>query len=296
MNGFLSLSSFVLWRDRQGTFSWPRATALLAAVLPVLWFAGEALLYGLGARPLTRAIHFSGLWTVRLLLLTVAVTPLIAAIRKPRLVPMRRILGVAVFAWVLAHFILFVADKSFNLTVVAQEIVKRIYLTIGFVALLLLAALAATSTDAAISRLGANAWKRLHLLIYAIVLLGLVHFFMQSKADVTEPTIMAGLFAWMFLLRQPKRMSWPLSPLVLGATGLVAAILTALGEALYFHLKVGAPFAEVLAADLDFSDGVRPPWWPLGAALLCALMLALYRLAQAQGSKPIPRRLREALT
>ena len=296
MSALLSRQSFVLWRDRQGTFSWPRAVALAATILPALWLAGEALLYGLGARPLTRAIHFSGLWTVRLLLLTMAVTPLIAALRKPRLVPMRRILGVAVFAWVLAHFLLFVADKSFDLVVVAQEVIKRIYLAIGFVALLMLATLAATSTDTAISRFGANAWKRLHLLVYAIVLLGLVHFFMQSKADVTEPTIMAGLFAWMVLLRQPKRVSWPLSPVVLVATGLVAGIITALGEALYFHLKVGAPFAEVLSADLDFSDGVRPPWWPLGIAVVCALALALYRITRSPGSMPIPRRLREAIT
>ena len=222
MTASLSLKPLVLWRDRQGAFSWPRAVALAAAALPAVWFAARALAFGLGARPLTEAIHFSGVWTVRLLLLTLAVTPLVAAIRKPRLVPMRRILGVAVFAWILVHFVLFIADKSFNLVVVAQEIVKRIYLTIGFVALLMLAALAATSTDAAVSRLGAPAWKRLHLLVHAIVLLGLIHFFMQSKADVSEPTIMAGLFVWLFLLRQPKRLGWGLSPVMVVGVGVVA--------------------------------------------------------------------------
>lgn len=294
MNGSLSIQSFVLWRDRQGTFSWPRAVALAAAVLPALWFTARALAFGLGARPLTEAIHFSGLWTVRLLLLTVAVTPLIAATRKPRLVPMRRILGVAVFAWILVHFGLFVADKSFNLFVVGQEIVKRIYLAIGFVALLMLAALAATSTDAAVSRMGAGAWKRLHLLVYAIVLLGLVHFFMQSKADVTEPTIMAGLFVWLFLLRAPKRFGWPLSPAVVAVAGLAAAFATGLGEAAYFHLKVGAPVMDVLGANLDFTDGLRPAWWPLGASLLCAIAFAVWRFAVAKtGSMSVRQRLRE---
>ena len=293
----LSPKSFVLWRDRQGTFSFPRAVALAAAILPALWFAGRAMAFGLGARPLTEAIHFSGLWTVRLLLATVAVTPLIAATRKPRLVPMRRILGVAVFAWIIVHFGLFIADKSFDLIVVGQEIVKRIYLAIGFVALLMLAALAATSTDAAVSRMGANAWKRLHLLVYAIVLFGLVHFFMQSKADVTEPVIMAGLFLWLFLLRTPKRFGWPVSPVVLVAAGVVAGGVTALGEALYFHLKVGAPVMDVLVADLDFSDGLRPLWWPLGASLLCAVALAGWRFAIAKtGPTPVRQRLREIFT
>lgn len=297
MNGSLTTQSFVLWRDRQGTFSFPRAIALAASILPAVWFAAWALLFGLGARPLTEAIHFSGLWTVRLLLFTVAVTPLVAATRKTRLVPMRRILGVAVFAWILVHFGLFIADKSFDLLVVGQEIVKRIYLAIGFAALLMLAALAATSTDAAVSRMGAGAWKRLHLLVYAIVLLGLVHFFMQSKADVTEPMIMAGLFAWLFLLRAPKRAGWSLSPIVLVAAGGVASLATALGEAVYFHLKVGAPVMDVLAANLDFSDGLRPFWWPLGASLLCAIALAGWRLATAKArSAPQRLRLREIFT
>lgn len=288
---------YALWRDRQGALSYPRVVALAAAVLPALWFAGQALVFGLGPRPLTNAIHFSGLWAVRLLALTLAVTPLIVATRKPKLVPMRRIFGVAVFAWILAHFVLFVADKSFDLAVVAGEIVKRIYLAIGFVALLLLAALAATSTDAAVSRLGAPAWKRLHLLVYAITLLGLVHFFLQSKADVSEPTIMAGLIGWLLLLRLPKKRGVPLSPLVLVAAGLLVAVLTAGAEALYFHLKVGAAFSDILLdADFDFSDGPRPPWWPLGAAIVSAFALVAYRVTTAPGTAPIARRLRNALT
>jgi sulfoxide reductase heme-binding subunit YedZ len=289
--------ALALWRDRQGAFSWPRAAALAIAILPALWFFGRIGLNDLGARPLTAAIHFSGLWTVRLLTATLAVTPLITALRQPRLVPMRRILGVAVFAWILVHFILFIADKSWDPAVVVQEIIKRIYLMIGFAALLMLAALAATSTDAAISRLGAARWKNLHLLIYAIALLGLVHFFMQSKADVTEPTIMAGLIVWLVTMRQPKRFGWTLSPFVILACGIVAAFVTACGEALYFHIKTGADFADVFDADLDFSDAIRPCWWPLAASLAFSLFVALHRWMKSRGkSAPLVTRLRDALT
>ena len=289
--------SWALWRDRQGAFSLVRAMALAAAFAPAFWFAGRALFIGLGPRPITAAIHFSGDWAVRLLFATLAVTPLIVALRKPRLVALRRILGVAVFAWALVHFLLFVADKSFNLVVVAQEIIRRFYLAIGFVALVMLAALAATSTDAAVSRLGAQWWKRLHLFVYAITLLGLFHFFLQSKADVTEPTIMAGLILWVVLLRQPKRFGWPLSLLMIVGAGLIAGIVTALGEAAYFHWKVGAPFADVLFdADLDFSDGLRPLWWPPAAALVSAVMLAVFKLSSAPPAMPMGRKLRNALS
>lgn len=292
----LSISSLALWRDRQGALSMPRVAALALAIAPALWFLARALVWGLGPRPITAAIHHSGLWSVRLLAVTLAVTPLIAALRKPRWNPARRILGVAVFAWALAHLVLFWADKSFDLVVVATEIVKRVYLLIGFVALALLAALAATSTDRAISRLGTTAWRRLHLLVYAIVLLGLLHFFLQSKADVSEPTIMAGLILWLVLLRAPKKLGLSLSPLFLVAAGLAAGLLTALGEALYFHLKVNAPFADILLdADLDFSDGLRPCWWPVAASLLAALALAAYRLVGGK-SLPMAQRLRAALS
>jgi sulfoxide reductase heme-binding subunit YedZ len=288
--------SLALWRDRQGNLSWPRVTALALSLLPALWFLGRIGLHNLGARPVTTAIHFSGDWTVRLLVATLAVTPLVAALRQPRLVPMRRILGVAVFAWILAHFTLYIVDQHFNLVVVAQEIVKRIYLTIGFVALLMLAALAATSTDQAISRLGAQQWKRLHQLVYAIAILGLVHFFMQSKADVTEPTLMAGLILWLFVMRQPKRFGLTLSPAVIVACGIVAAILTACGEALYFHIKVGADFSEVFSADFDFSESLRPCWWPLIASVVFAAGVAAQRIWKGAGkSAPIATRLRDAL-
>ena len=82
-----------------------------------------------------------------------------------------------------------------------REIALRIYLTIGFAAVLGLAALAATSTDGMIRRLGARRWQRLHRLVYAIALLAVVHFCMQSKLDLWEPTIMAGLYAWLIFYR-----------------------------------------------------------------------------------------------
>ena len=108
--------------------------------------------------------------------------------------------GVAAFAYASAHLTLYVVDQHFDLAHVATEIALRFYLTIGFVAWLGLAALAATSTDAMIRRLGPK-WRTLHSLVYGIAALALLHFMIQAKADVTEPVIMTGLFLVLMLFR-----------------------------------------------------------------------------------------------
>lgn len=275
---FAALRPLALWRDRAGAFSPARAAALALAVAPTLPLIDRILTGDLGARPLTEVSHATGLWAIRLLAVTLAVTPLIDLLRLPRLVAARRILGVSVFVWMVAHFIVFVADKSFDPIVVGRELVVRVYLLIGLVAFLMLGALAATSTDGAIRRLGASSWKKLHRLVYVVALLGLVHFFMQSKLDVTEPTAMAGIFALLGLLRLPKRFGRPLTPTLALSLSVVAAVATALAEAGWFAFSMGAPFGDVLASDFTLDIGLRPCWTPLigGAAFVVIGLVARY--------------------
>ena len=120
--------------------------------------------------------------------------------RYPKLVAIRRMVGVAAFAYACAHLFLYVVDQHFALLHVASEIALRFYLTIGFVTWLGLAALAATSTDAMIRRLGPR-WKTLHSLVYGIAVLALLHFMIQAKADVSEPVMMTGFFIILMLFR-----------------------------------------------------------------------------------------------
>ncbi len=263
-------SPLALWRDRTGAFSWLRAAALAIAVLPALPLLWRIAAADLGPRPLTEISHVTGLWAIRLLAVTFAITPLIEILRQPRLVAARRILGVSVFAWMVAHFIVFVADKSFSISVVAHELFARVYLLIGSVALLMLAALAATSTDGAVRRLGAQRWKRLHRLVYAVVALGLAHFFMQSKLDVTEPTAMTGLFALLGLMRLPRRFGRTLTPAVALTLAAATTALVALTEAGWYTFAMGAPFDALIAADFSLDLGLRPCWWALIAGVAMA--------------------------
>jgi len=248
------------WNDYSGKLSPLKLTVFIALFLPASWTAVEFVTGNLGARPLTEAIHQQGLWTIRLILVALAITPLKAILQWQRLILVRRMVGVAAFAYVILHFSLYITDQNFNLVTVASEIVKRIYLTIGFTALVGLAALAATSTDAMVRRLGRK-WQALHRLVYVICVLGLIHYSMQSKLEQWEPTIADGIFvwlmgyrllAWKFAVRGRLPLGW------IAGLGVVATVLTGLGEALYFYLAFGVGPQRVLGADFSLQTGVRP--------------------------------------
>src|SRR5438874_2124877 len=267
------------WQDYSGRLSPLKLAVFIALFLPGLW---TAIAFGMGwlqPRPFTEAIHQVGLWMLRFLFIALAITPLRHIVQWPRLILVRRMIGVAAFAYGLAHISLFVADLKFDLAKAATEIALRIYLTIGFVALLGLASLAATSTDAMVRRLGARRWQRMHRLIYVIALLAVVHYCMQSKLDLWEPTIMAGIYAWLMGYRLLVRFVGVRGRLPLAwvaALSLVVSVLTALGEAAYFNLALGVDPARVVAANWSLALGLRP------AAIVLALGLGVTTIGAAR--------------
>jgi sulfoxide reductase heme-binding subunit YedZ len=280
----MNFSSLALWNDRRGRFSFLRALVLIALFLPALDILVSALEHNLGPRPYTEAIHRAGLWTIRFLLLTLAVTPFRRLARYPLLMDVRRMMGVAVFCYIMLHFALYIADQAFDLTHVASEIVARIYLTIGFTALVGLTILAATSNDTMVKKLGGRRWRHLHWLVYPIAVLGLIHYFMQSKLEVAEPTVASGLFVWLMLYRlmhwtlpHPKTLMGEFPLWSIGLIGVVAALLTVLGEAIGYGLVYGAPIGPVLQANLHFDAGLRPGWYVLIASAI-PILIGLWRL------------------
>jgi sulfoxide reductase heme-binding subunit YedZ len=274
------------WTDRSGKFSPLKAAVLAGACLPAVWLAWQAAsgalvpagsLGALGARPVTQAIHEMGDWSIRCLWLSLAVTPLRRIANWPKLIMVRRTLGVTALCYALAHFSLYIVDLKFDLLRVASEIALRFYLTIGFVALLGLVALGSTSTDAAIRRLGGN-WGRLHKIVYGIGLLAAFHFFIQSKADVFEPTLMAGFFLLLMFYRLAHWRGFALtSPVVLVALAILAALGTAAIEYAWYGLATGVPPGRVLAANLQFSFSIRPAWWVLATGMAVAAVAVARR-------------------
>ncbi len=258
-------------RDHSGRFSALKAACLLFCLLPAALVLQQALAGTLGARPITEAIHQVGEWTVRLLLLTLAVTPFRVVLDWPRVLLLRRMLGVATACYASLHITLYALDQQWNLWIVAREIVLRFYLTIGFVALLGLLALAITSTDGWQKRLRGR-WKKLHRLVFPIAVLGLFHYFIQSKIDVANPTFYAGLFFWLMLWRAlPRR--WQGRTLALPALAIAAGLATAAVEVLWYALATKVPPLLVLAANL----GQFRPAWQVVAAGMALLLLVLAR-------------------
>jgi len=271
------------WLDRGGRFS-PFKAMVFALLFAPLGFMALDYSHGLYTARLAMEInHALGLWAIRLLVLSLAITPLRQSLQWPGLIQVRRMIGVAAFCYALAHFLAYVVDQKFNLAFVAREIVLRIYLTIGFVVLLVLAALAATSTDGMLKRMGGKAWRRLHNLVYPAVLFAIVHYFLQSKAGPAEATVLAGLFGWMMVWRVLP--STP-GPIGLAILALVAGVLTAAGEAAYYGLFTGIDPMRVLNANWT-QLGLRPGWVVLEITAAVAALAVLRQVVSRAERRPV---------
>lgn len=151
--------------------------------------------FSLGANPIEYLLHSLGLWGLRFLVLTLTVTPLRDITGKVWLLNFRRMLGLFAFLYVLLHFLTwFILDQDMYLAGILADIAERPFITIGFLAFVLLIPLAVTSTNGMMRRLGRR-WKQLHRLVYPIAILGVWHFYWLVKADIREPLIYAGLVA-----------------------------------------------------------------------------------------------------
>jgi sulfoxide reductase heme-binding subunit YedZ len=265
---------------------WPpiKLAALAAGLAPAVWLAALAVGGGLGARPLKAAINLTGDWSLYLLLATLAVTPARHILAGPRLVLARRTLGLWAFGYVTLHLILYAFDLDLDLRRVASEIALRAYLTIGAIALLGFGALAPTSWDGAVRRLGGARWNALHRLVYPCALLSVIHFLLRSPTDTFEPMLLAGLLAWLAGYRLLRRRG-EVGPDHLVALAVASGALTAVAETMWHATATGIDPWRILAAHLDVAFGLRPAWWVLIAGLAAAALGAITRQRQRPSAR-----------
>ncbi len=167
----------------------------LMSLLPLAWIGWLAWQGELGANPVETLSHRTGDWSLRFLLLTLAVTPVRRWTGWNRLQQFRRMLGLFAFFYVSLHFAVYlIFDQFFDWTAIVADVIKRPYVTVGFAAFLLLIPLAITSTHGMMRRLGRN-WQRVHRLVYLIAVLGVLHYAWLVKADLTEPLLYGGVLA-----------------------------------------------------------------------------------------------------
>ena len=197
----------------------PAAKPLLfaLALLPFAWLMVGAFTDGLGANPAEYLLRATGVWTLRFLCLTLAITPLRVITNTPALVRFRRMLGLFVYFYGVMHLLSYSwFDKGFDVADIAKDIAKRPFILVGFSAFVLLTPLAATSFNRAIRALGAKRWQTLHKLVYLIAGLAILHFFWMraGKNDFAEvavyAAIMSVLLGWRLLHFLRKKRSWPI--------------------------------------------------------------------------------------
>ncbi len=269
---FWPSAAFWPWTDRLGRFSPLKAVIFGGLFVPAIWIVYQYAAGLLGARLLNEMIHQSGDWAIRLLILALAVTPFRHAGQWPKLIGVRRMVGLAALFYALWHFSLYSIDQQLDPYRIAYEIVVRIYLTIGVIALLGLIALGLTSFDSAIRRMGAVAWGRLHKLVHAIAVLSVLHYFMQTKLDEFQPTLMLG---FLLILEGCRVLVWrrvKLGLFALTGVAIVSAVLTALLEAGWYAVATKVKWQLVLYANLSLKMGLRPAWWVLIVGLALAVL------------------------
>lgn len=172
--------------------------AWLLGLLPFMWLVWGASHDALGANPAEYVIRATGDWTLRLLCLTLAVTPLRVQFGLPELARFRRLLGLFTYFYVVLHLLCYSwLDMGFEVEDIAHDIAKRPFIWVGFSAFVLLTPLAATSFNAAIRWLGAKRWQRLHKAVYGVAALAVLHFFWMraGKNNFTEVGVYAGIMA-----------------------------------------------------------------------------------------------------
>ncbi len=275
---------FPPWTDRSGRLSLLKVSVFAGLFGPAIWTFYRLMAGFYMAEPAKSVNHELGLWAFRLLLLSLAITPAMQIFRLPRLIIIRRMVGVAAFAYAFSHICAYTAMENFHIGKVISEIFARFYLTIGFAGLLILGVLTATSVDAAVRKMGTRAWLRLHRLVYLATVLALIHYFIQSKLVVTEPTIFAGLFMWLMGYRLILWMTRPRlasHPVTLLALGFMAATLTMVGEAAGYMLFTPIDGMKVFYANFTFVAGIRPGWIVLivGVAVAALALLRNWKAA-----------------
>lgn len=177
--------------------------AFVLGVLPFIWLLTAAVMDWLGANPAEALERSSGDWTLRMLCVVLAITPLRTIAKLPSLAKFRRMAGLFVYFYAVLHLLAYSwFDMGFDVAEIVKDIIKRPFILVGFIAVVLLTPLALTSFNRAIKALGGKRWQLLHKLVYVVAILAVVHFFWMraGKNDFAEvavyAVILGSLLGW----------------------------------------------------------------------------------------------------
>ena len=189
----------------QSRIAWAGGVLFVLYLLPALYLLRGALTNSLGVNPAETLINDSGLWSLRLLWLVLAITPLRKITGWHGLIRLRRVPALFCFFYGCLHLLFYlVFEQAFDFAGIIADISQKPYITVGFAAILMLTPLAVTSTDAMKRRLGGRNWRNLHRLTYVAAIAAAFHYLLLVKRDIGPPAMYIVLLALLFLLRLVK--------------------------------------------------------------------------------------------
>lgn len=202
------------------TSKWTKAVVFLLCLVPLGLLIWRGVQGNLTANPIEYITHRTGDWTLRFLVITLAITPLRKILRMPQLIRFRRMLGLFAFFYGFLHFSTWIGiDKFFAWSEMWKDVEKRRFITLGFLGFVLMIPLALTSTAASIRRLGGKRWQLLHRLIYVTAIAGVIHYFWLVKSDIHKPLeyafLVGILLAWRlgtWLIRRSRPATTAVAP------------------------------------------------------------------------------------
>ena len=191
-------------------FNRSKPVLFILILFPSLLWAYQFVTGNLGVNPIEKLMDELGLMALRLIIITLMITTLSNIKSLKSIVVLRRMIGLFAFYYVCLHFSTYIVlDHFLDMQFIIQDIIKRPFITFGFISFLFLIPLASTSTNNMIKRLGFKLWKKIHYLIYPVAILASMHFYVLVRADKTEPVIYMGIIILLLLHRIFKRLTRP---------------------------------------------------------------------------------------
>ena len=206
---------------------WSKIILFLLGLAPLFWLLWRAWKQNLTANPIEFITHYTGDWTLRLIIIGLFITPLRKILNMPNLIRYRRMIGLFAFFYACLHFLTYLCiDKFFDFPEIWADVAKRRYITVGFAAFLLLIPLAVTSTAGWIRRMGGKRWQLLHRAVYLTALGGVIHYYWLVKSDIRLPVfygiLVTLLLGWRYFARSRKSGRPPLSKVIQKSPEIVA--------------------------------------------------------------------------
>jgi sulfoxide reductase heme-binding subunit YedZ len=196
--------------NRVLTSKWAKPVLFVLGLVPFMWLVSRVVVRDLTANPIEYMTHFTGDWTIRFLLITLAVTPLRMLLKKPVLTRFRRMLGLYAFFYASVHLLIWLLlDQQLDLPAMVEDVIERKYITVGMAAFLAMVPLAITSTAGWVRRLGYRRWQKLHRLVYFSAAGGVIHYYWLVKSDVREPLMYGAIWLALIAIRVPTWLRKP---------------------------------------------------------------------------------------